>query len=148
MHRVRGGEDRVYAHPGGGGLCDHVTHESDHEDGEDEHGEVAGKGGEITQRHAAADDEVTAQHHDAEGSHAGGKDDDGYQCREESYDGDAQVPGPGVGLHEFIVLHLLGVDHADESSAQDALVDHLVEPVDDFAALYEQRADLAQDDEE
>src|SRR6185503_17142476 len=56
---------------------------------------------------------------------------------EQAQDAEPYAQGLLIGLHEFVVFQLHGVDHPDDGGAQDALIDDLVQGVDDLSALQE-----------
>ena len=72
----------------------------------------------------------------------------GIRLGEQPQDAEADVPRLGVGREEFLVLVLLRVQQPDERRAQDALVDHLVQPVDRLLRLEEQLPHPAEHDVE
>src|SRR6185503_13691011 len=57
---------------------------------------------------------------------------------EQAQDAEPYAQGLLIGLHEFVVFQLHGVDHPDDGGAQDALIDHFVQGVDDLSAFQEE----------
>ena len=59
----------------------------------------------------------------------------GIRLGEQPQDAEADVARLGVGGEELVVLVLLRIEQPDQRRAEDALVDHLVQPVDRLLRL-------------
>ena len=130
------------------GAGDHVAHESDDKDGEDQDGEIAVERGEVAEGHASPDHESSAERQDGQGRHVGDERDDRDHGGEQPEDPHARIPGFRVGGHELVVFHLLGIQDADERRSQDAFIDDLVEPIDHLLPSLEEHAHFPEHDEE
>ncbi len=127
-------QDGADPHVRGGCLRDDVAHESDENDGEDQDRKVRIEGREIAQTHAAGDHEMAAQQQDDDGRDIGGERDGRDQAGEQAQNAQPEVSRLGVGRQEFLVFDLLRVEQPDQRGAQNAFVDHAVQPVDRLPA--------------